>query len=448
MTDSPRFLKAEAIVDFPKAEEKRSAPSGKRTASSRRASRGAAAHRASSSTTGRRRRTACRTTGTCSRASSRTSFRATRRCAASTSPRKAGWDTHGLPVEVEVEKELGIHGKAEIEAYGVEPFVQRCIESVFRYTKEWERMTEHDGLLGRPPRRLRHLSQGLRRERLVGALASSSRRTSSTKATRSSGGGRRAARRSPRPRSVSATRPSTIRRSSSRSRSSTSPTRRFSSGRRPRGRFPSNMYAAVKPEFDYVVVQDGDPRSWWSRPRCAKHSRAKLGRELPVVREAKGSAFLGKRYRPPFEEYYEKYGGSDSRDASTAHSSPCTGRSSPRTSSTLDAGTGIVHDRAGVRRGTTSRAAPEDRLGLPRSHRGASALRGHARRAIHRRDAAATQGMLGQGRRQGDRRGPQGDAVSSSTPRRTATSTRSAGAPTRIRSSSSRGPPGTSARRR
>src|SRR5262249_53836566 len=51
-------------------------------------------------------------------------------------PRKAGWDTHGLPVEVEVEKELRIHGKAAIEAYGVEPFVKECIESVFRYTKE------------------------------------------------------------------------------------------------------------------------------------------------------------------------------------------------------------------------------------------------------------------------------------------------------------------------
>ncbi|MCL2722834.1 MAG: isoleucine--tRNA ligase [Polyangiaceae bacterium] len=57
-------------------------------------------------------------------------------------PRKAGWDTHGLPVEVEVEKELRIHGKAAIEAYGVEPFVKRCIESVFRYTTEWEELTE------------------------------------------------------------------------------------------------------------------------------------------------------------------------------------------------------------------------------------------------------------------------------------------------------------------
>src|ERR1700694_5038068 len=48
-------------------------------------------------------------------------------------PRKAGWDTHGLPVEVEVEKELRIHGKAAIEEYGVEPFIVKCVDSVFRY---------------------------------------------------------------------------------------------------------------------------------------------------------------------------------------------------------------------------------------------------------------------------------------------------------------------------
>ncbi len=59
--------------------------------------------------------------------------------------RKAGWDTHGLPVEVEVCKELGIHSKDEIERYGVEPFVRRCIESVFRYTREWEELTERLG---------------------------------------------------------------------------------------------------------------------------------------------------------------------------------------------------------------------------------------------------------------------------------------------------------------
>ena len=56
--------------------------------------------------------------------------------------RKGGWDTHGLPVEIEVEKELGIKHKSEIEAFGVAEFNRRCRESVFRYTQEWERLTE------------------------------------------------------------------------------------------------------------------------------------------------------------------------------------------------------------------------------------------------------------------------------------------------------------------
>ncbi len=60
-------------------------------------------------------------------------------------PRKAGWDCHGLPVELEVERELGISSKAEIEAYGIAEFNQRCRESVFRYVEEWNRLTERIG---------------------------------------------------------------------------------------------------------------------------------------------------------------------------------------------------------------------------------------------------------------------------------------------------------------
>jgi len=60
-------------------------------------------------------------------------------------PRRAGWDTHGLPVEVEVEKTLGIHGKAAIEKYGIDKFARQCRDSVFRYTKEWEDLTKRIG---------------------------------------------------------------------------------------------------------------------------------------------------------------------------------------------------------------------------------------------------------------------------------------------------------------
>jgi isoleucyl-tRNA synthetase len=60
-------------------------------------------------------------------------------------PRKAGWDCHGLPVELEVEKQLGISSKQEIEEYGIAEFNQRCRESVFEYVEDWNRLTERIG---------------------------------------------------------------------------------------------------------------------------------------------------------------------------------------------------------------------------------------------------------------------------------------------------------------
>ena len=57
-------------------------------------------------------------------------------------PRKAGWDTHGLPAELEVERELGFKSKADIESFGIEEFNRRCRQNVFAYLKEWEALTE------------------------------------------------------------------------------------------------------------------------------------------------------------------------------------------------------------------------------------------------------------------------------------------------------------------
>jgi len=59
--------------------------------------------------------------------------------------RKAGWDTHGLPVELEVEKLLGLDGKPQIESYGIEPFIKECKKSVWKYKTEWEEMSERVG---------------------------------------------------------------------------------------------------------------------------------------------------------------------------------------------------------------------------------------------------------------------------------------------------------------
>ena len=59
--------------------------------------------------------------------------------------RKAGWDTHGLPVELEVEKKLGLESKTGIEKYGIEPFIKECKNSVFKYTSEWKEMSDRVG---------------------------------------------------------------------------------------------------------------------------------------------------------------------------------------------------------------------------------------------------------------------------------------------------------------
>ena len=84
----------------------------------------------------------------CSRACSRTSTRATTRCADGWCERKGGWDCHGLPVEIAVEQKLGITTKAEIEdecVIGIERFNAECRESVFAYLQEWNRLTERIG---------------------------------------------------------------------------------------------------------------------------------------------------------------------------------------------------------------------------------------------------------------------------------------------------------------
>ncbi len=59
--------------------------------------------------------------------------------------RRGGWDTHGLPVEIEVEKKLGFNNKQQIEAYGIAKFNELCRESAFTYIQEWERLTDRIG---------------------------------------------------------------------------------------------------------------------------------------------------------------------------------------------------------------------------------------------------------------------------------------------------------------
>ena len=162
--------------------------------------------RRSSSTRARRPPTAARARTTSWRASSRTSSRATRRCAATCVPRKAGWDTHGLPVELEVEKELGITVEGRHRALrrrGVQRALPRVGAPLHRRV---ERAHRADRLLDRHRRRLLHARQRVHRVGLVVAQAGLGEGPALPRATRSCPTARAAARRCPRTRWRSATR--------------------------------------------------------------------------------------------------------------------------------------------------------------------------------------------------------------------------------------------------
>jgi isoleucyl-tRNA synthetase len=244
-------------------------------------------------------------------------------------PRRAGWDTHGLGVEIEVEKELRISGRDAIVDYGVEPFVRRCLDSVFRYTEEWQSFTEklafwldlddayvtyhqsyvesvwwalsqlfEKGLLYRGHKVVWWWAQG-------GTVLSAAEVGEGYKTVDD---------------------PSVYVRFPLRDEPDTSllvwTTTPWT--------LPSNMFAAVRPEFEYVVVRDGEQKLVMAA--ALRESLAeKVGRELEVERTLRGEELVGKAYTPPFD-WYAKQGGNDALwrvlDADFVE---------------LDAGTGVVH---------------------------------------------------------------------------------------------------------
>jgi isoleucyl-tRNA synthetase len=214
-------------------------------------------------------------------------------------PRKAGWDTHGLPVEIEVEKELRISGKDAIVAYGVEPFVRRCLESVFRYTEEWAQFTEKLGfwvdlddayvtfhqsyvesvwwalsqlhaknLLYQGYKVVWWWAQG-------GTVLSAAEVGEGYKTVDD---------------------PSVYVRFPLRDDPGTSllvwTTTPWT--------LPSNSLAAVKADVDYAVVRDGEERVIIA-DALRETLAEKVGRDLPVERRLRGAELVGKTYTPPFD---------------------------------------------------------------------------------------------------------------------------------------------------
>ena len=99
--------------------------------------------------------------------------------------RKAGWDTHGLPVELEVEKSIGINGKDQIEKYGIEPFIKKCRESVWKYKAMWEEFSDVVGFWAEFLTK-DCSTRGIASCRTAHAAGRRSRRTRSRRATRMS----------------------------------------------------------------------------------------------------------------------------------------------------------------------------------------------------------------------------------------------------------------------
>jgi isoleucyl-tRNA synthetase len=261
--------------------------------------------------------------------------------------RKAGWDTHGLPVEVEVCKELGIHSKEEIEAYGVEPFIHRCQESVWRYMQEWERLTErlgfwihldeayvtyHQSYIESVWWSLKELfNRGLlyQGHKIVWWWAQGGTALSAGEVGQ---GYREVAdpsvyvrfpllhdggKKTDTSLLVWTTTPWTL---------------------------PSNQFAAVHPDLEYSVVSDpelADDRLIVASA-LVEAIAAKVKRQLVVESTCKGTDLIGKRYLPPFDYYYKTLG-QRTGELNSGGAQHIAWRIVAADFVTTDSGTGVVH---------------------------------------------------------------------------------------------------------
>jgi len=221
--------------------------------------------------------------------------------------RKAGWDTHGLPVEVEVCKQLGIHSKEEIEDYGIEPFIQKCQQSVWRYMQEWERLTErlgfwikldeayvtyHQSYIESVWWSLKQLfDRGLlyQGHKIVWWWAQGGTALSSGEV----GQGYREVD-DP---SIFVLFPLLDESNSSLIVWTTTP-----------WTMPSNQFAAVNPQLEYARVTNGDSdQQFYLAKDLVETVAEKTGQQLTIVATCPGSHLIGKRYAPPFDFYYKHH---------------------------------------------------------------------------------------------------------------------------------------------
>ena len=256
--------------------------------------------------------------------------------------RKAGWDTHGLPVEVEVCKELGIHSKEEIEKFGVEPFIAKCQQSVWRYMQEWERVTErlgfwidlseayvtyHQSYVESVWWSLKNLfDRGLlyRGHKIVWWWAQGGTALSAGEVGQ---GYREVADPSVYVRFPLVDQPNT-----SLIVWTTTP-----------WTLPSNQFAAVHEGIQYAFCTDPESKDTLIvAADLVKSLGEKIKRELTVVKTVAGSELVGLRYMPPFDYYYSKLGASVGNLVAGGQQHT-QWRVVHADFVTIDSGTGIVH---------------------------------------------------------------------------------------------------------
>ncbi|MCU0961724.1 MAG: isoleucine--tRNA ligase [Pirellulaceae bacterium] len=256
--------------------------------------------------------------------------------------RKAGWDTHGLPVEVEVCKELGIHSKEEIEQYGVEPFIHRCQESVWRYMRQWEQLTErlgfwihlddayvtyHQSYVESVWWSLQRLfERGLlyQGHKIVWWWAQGGTALSSGEVGQ---GYREVA--DP---SVYVCFPLLDEPDTSLLVWTTTP-----------WTLPNNQFVAVHPDLDYVTVCDEQSGQRLIMAAALRETIAeKAKRQFRVEATWRGQDLVGRRYRPPFDYYYARDGQHAGR-LRAGGSEPIAWRVVAADFVTVDSGTGVVH---------------------------------------------------------------------------------------------------------
>jgi isoleucyl-tRNA synthetase len=257
--------------------------------------------------------------------------------------RKAGWDTHGLPVEVEVCKELGIHSKEEIESYGIEPFIQQCQQSVWRYMRQWEQLTErlgfwvkldeayvtyHQSYIESVWWSLKNLfDRGLLYQgyKIVWWWAQGGTALSAGEV----GQGYRTVM-DP---SVFVLFPLLDRPKTSLLVWTTTP-----------WTLPSNQFAAVNANIEYATVYDAElDQELILAKDLVESIGQKVKRELEIRKTELGSELIGLRYQPPFDFYYKTMGEKTGRLLNGIEQHLCW-RITSADFVTIDSGSGAVHE--------------------------------------------------------------------------------------------------------